>query len=104
MENKPENEETENINEKNELIPMDEMFVVEKKRQERKLMAYIPSFFTTASLPFRNVNSPVFIRKGSNGITLNLQLPKMFRLENTVVFCCPFLQLMRFFPRIRIVP
>ena len=39
MENKPENEETENINEKNELIPMDEMFVVEKKRQERKLMA-----------------------------------------------------------------
>ena len=35
-------------------------------------MAYIPSFFTTASLPFRNVNSPIFVRKGSNGITLKL--------------------------------
>lgn len=39
-------------------------------------MAYIPSFFTTASLPFRNVKSSVFIRKGSNGITLKLTAPQ----------------------------
>ncbi|MBQ9206368.1 MAG: plasmid encoded RepA protein [Treponema sp.] len=55
---------------------MDEMFVVEKARQERKILSYIPSFFTTASLPFRNVNSPVFVRKGSNGITLKLTAPE----------------------------
>ena len=53
-----------------------EMFALEEKRQQKKLMAYIPSFFTTASLPFRNVNSPVFIRRGSNGITLKLTAPE----------------------------
>ena len=76
MKNKAENEETEKTTENYEIIPMDELFIAEKKRQEKKLMAYIPSFFTTASLPFRNVNSPVFIRKGSNGITLKLTAPE----------------------------
>ena len=55
---------------------MDELFVVDQSRQQKKLMSYVPSFFTTASLPFRNVNSPVFIRKGSNGITLKLSAPE----------------------------
>lgn len=55
---------------------MDDMFLIEAERQQKKIMAYIPSFFTTASLPFRNVNSPVFIRKGSNGITLKLSAPE----------------------------
>ena len=36
----------------------------------------IPSFFTTASLPFRNVKSPVFVRRGSNGVTLRLTAPR----------------------------
>ena len=65
-------------NTKHEDLPatMDEMFIVEQARQQKKLMAYVPSFFTTASLPFRNVNSPVFIRKGSNGITLKLSAPE----------------------------
>lgn len=69
-----------NSSEQNELIISDnsveEMFALEKLRQEKKLLAYIPSFFTTASLPFRNVKSPVFIRKGSNGITLKLSAPE----------------------------
>jgi len=52
-----------------------EMFALEEVRQQEKTLAYIPSFFTTASLPFRNVNSNVFIRKGSNGITLKLSAP-----------------------------
>ena len=55
---------------------MDDMFLVDAERQQKKIMAYVPSFFTTASLPFRNVNSPVFIRKGSNGITLKLSAPE----------------------------
>lgn len=66
-----ENTEIENLPSK-----MDELFDVDARRKERKLMSYIPSFFTTASLPFRNVNSPVFIRKGSNGITLKLSAPE----------------------------
>lgn len=65
-------------NEKTDNLPMqmDELFVADKARQEKKVMAYIPSFFTTASLPFRNVNSPIFVRKGSNGITLKLTAPE----------------------------
>ena len=55
---------------------IDEMFALEEIRQEKKLLSYIPSFFTTASLPFRNVKSPVFVRKGSNGITLKLSAPE----------------------------
>lgn len=38
-------------------------------------MSYIPSFFTTASLPFKNVNKTSFARKGSNGVTLTLTSP-----------------------------
>ena len=65
-------------NTKTEDLPttMDELFVADQSRQQKKLMSYVPSFFTTASLPFRNVNSPVFIRKGSNGITLKLSAPE----------------------------
>lgn len=55
---------------------VDQMFEIEEQRQQKKVLSYIPSFFTTASLPFRNVNSPVFIRKGSNGITLKLTAPE----------------------------
>lgn len=68
---------TEESNEMENLpVSIDELFVLDRSRQNKKLMAYIPSFFTTASLPFRNVNSPVFIRKGSNGITLKLSAPE----------------------------
>ena len=38
-------------------------------------MSYIPSFFTTASLPFKNVNKTTFTRKGSQGVTLTLTPP-----------------------------
>ncbi len=37
--------------------------------------SYIPSFFTTASLPFKNVNKTTFTRKGSQGVTLTLTSP-----------------------------
>ncbi len=40
------------------------------------ILSYIPSFFTTASLPFKNVHKTVFIRKGSDGVTLTLSSPK----------------------------
>lgn len=53
-----------------------ELFALEATRKKPKTLAFIPSFFTTASLPFRNVNSPVFIRKGSNGIKLKLMAPE----------------------------
>lgn len=76
MKNKSKKEEIDNTTENYDLIPIDELFIADKERQEKKLMSYIPSFFTTASLPFRNVNSPVFIRKGSNGITLKLTAPE----------------------------
>ncbi|MCQ2588325.1 MAG: plasmid encoded RepA protein [Treponema sp.] len=42
----------------------------------KKQIGYIPSFFTTASLPFKNINKTVFVRKGSQGITLTLTSPK----------------------------
>lgn len=38
-------------------------------------MSYIPSFFTTASLPFKNVNKTTFTRKGAQGVTLTLTSP-----------------------------
>lgn len=57
----------------------DELFSALKPINEHKtpakLMSYIPSFFTTASLPFKNVNKTVFVRKGSQGITLTLTSP-----------------------------
>ena len=54
------------------------LFDLEMQAQQNKesVMSFIPSFFTTASLPFRNIHKPVFIRKGSNGITLTLSSPK----------------------------
>ena len=55
---------------------IDEMFAIELSRPTSKQISYIPSFFTTASLPFRNVNKTVFVRKGSNGIILTLTSPK----------------------------
>lgn len=62
----------------NELVPVDnpyrELFDVEYK-DEQQYLAYLPALFTTASLPFRNVNKTVFVRKGSNGITLKLTSP-----------------------------
>lgn len=45
-------------------------------KDDKKLLSFIPSFFTTASLPFKNINRNVFIRKGSQGITLTLNSPK----------------------------
>ena len=55
---------------------INEMFAIELSRPSSKKISYIPSFFTTASLPFRNVNKTVFVRKGSNGIILTLTSPK----------------------------
>lgn len=45
-------------------------------QDEKKLLSYVPSFFTTASLPLRNINKTEFIRKASNGISLILNSPK----------------------------
>lgn len=42
---------------------------------EKKSLGFIPSFFTTASLPFKNLNKPEFVRKASNGISLILNSP-----------------------------
>ncbi|MCQ2593202.1 MAG: plasmid encoded RepA protein [Treponema sp.] len=73
-------EDNKNESKQNELLVVDSsienMFALEEIRQNKKLLSYLPSFFTTASLPFRNVKSPVFIRKGSNGITLKLSAPE----------------------------
>ncbi|MCR5401664.1 MAG: plasmid encoded RepA protein [Treponema sp.] len=41
----------------------------------QKTLSYIPSFFTTASLPFKNLNRTEFIRKASNGVSLLLNSP-----------------------------
>ncbi len=49
----------------NEIVPSD----------NKKSLSYIPSFFTTASLPFKNINKTEFIRKASNGISLILNSP-----------------------------
>ena len=49
------------ITDKTELLPVDEtineMFALEEARQEKKQIGYIPSFFTTASLPFKNLHN-----------------------------------------------
>ncbi len=45
------------------------------KSDTQKILSYIPSFFTTASLPFKNLNKTEFIRKASNGISLLLNSP-----------------------------
>lgn len=53
-----------------------EMFEIEESNSNKKILAYIPSFFTTASLPFKNLHKTTFTRKGSNGVTLTLTSPK----------------------------
>lgn len=62
------------------LIPIDnsisELFDIDSTREVKKQIGYIPSFFTTASLPFKNVHKPVFVRKSSQGLTLTLTSPK----------------------------
>ena len=45
------------------------------KTEEKNLLSYIPSFFTTASLPFKNLNKTEFVRKASNGVSLFLNSP-----------------------------
>ena len=47
-----------------------ELFESVEAKQDRRQIGYLPSFFTTASLPFKNINKTVFVRKGSNGVTL----------------------------------
>ncbi len=67
--------------EQNLLLPVDnsttELFDSLKKQEYSPslYMSYIPSFFTTASLPFKNVNKTTFTRKGSQGVTLTLTSP-----------------------------
>ena len=48
---------------------INELFDLEVKAEKKKQIGYIPSFFTTASLPFKNVHKTTFVRKGSNGLT-----------------------------------
>lgn len=71
------------ISEKTETQNVDntinELFLIEESRQineDKKQIGYIPSFFTTASLPFKNIHKTTFVRKGSNGVTLTLTSPK----------------------------
>ena len=70
--------------EKTSLAPVDnssdELYAslkgLEEKSESKLSLSYIPSFFTTASLPFKNINKTEFVRKGSNGISLILNSPK----------------------------
>ena len=68
------------ITESNNLVPIDntiaELFELDATREHKKQIAYLPSFFTTASLPFKNMHKTVFVRKGSQGLTLTLTSPK----------------------------
>ena len=49
---------------------------IEKSKGNKELtLSYIPSFFTTASLPFKNMRKKEFVRKASNGISLILNSP-----------------------------
>ena len=45
------------------------------QKPKTKLLSYIPSFFTTASLPFKNIHKTVFVRRGSQGVKLTLSSP-----------------------------
>lgn len=69
-----------NISEENSLVPLDntvsELFEIDSTRDKKRQIAYLPSFFTTASLPFKNMHKTVFVRKGSQGLTLTLTSPK----------------------------
>lgn len=68
------------IPENTSLIPIDnsanELFdSISDEQDKTATLSYIPSFFTTASLPFKNINKTEFIRKASNGISLLLNSP-----------------------------
>lgn len=70
------------IHRENSLVPIDtsadELFESLNQLETQKtknVLSYIPSFFTTASLPFKNINKTEFIRKASNGISLILNSP-----------------------------
>ena len=68
------------IKKDNNLIPIDnsanELFdSLETEKKDQLILSYIPSFFTTASLPFKNINKTEFKRKASNGISLILNSP-----------------------------
>lgn len=52
-----------------------ELFNIIENGEHPKYLSYIPGLFTTASLPFKNVNKTVFTRKGSQGLTLTLTSP-----------------------------
>lgn len=75
--------ETENKSEKektNAVIKIDdtvnELFLQDEVRlQTPVVMSFVPSFFATASLPFKNVHKQVFTRKGANGLSLTLTSP-----------------------------
>ena len=54
---------------------LDELFDIIENGEQPKYLSYIPGLFTTASLPFKNVNKTVFTRKGSQGLTLTLTSP-----------------------------
>ena len=65
------------IENKTNLIPIDnsdnelfESLNEIKAQNSKKSLSYIPSFFTTAYLPFKNINRTEFIRKASNGIRI----------------------------------
>lgn len=65
----------------NSLVPidnsLDELFdSLDETKSKQLVLSYIPSFFTTASLPFKNINKTEFVRKASNGISLLLNSPK----------------------------
>ena len=69
------------ISEKTELQVIDnstnELFnSLEETKPVKRQIGYLPSFFTTASLPFKNIHKTTFVRKGSNGVTLTLSSPK----------------------------
>ena len=64
------------IKRSNELIPVDdsdnELFdTLSENNPEPLVLSYLPSFFTTASLPFRNLNKKEFIRKSKIEINNN---------------------------------
>ena len=62
------------ISEKTELQVVDnstnELFnSLEETKPVKRQIGYLPSFITTASLPFKNIHITTFVRKGSNGVT-----------------------------------
>jgi len=69
-----------NTESQDSLIPIDnsvnDLFdSLEPNHNTQMTLSYIPSFFTTASLPFKNINKTEFVRKASNGISLILNSP-----------------------------